>query len=145
MAYIKHIERYVLIFGDEVLNRVIIEETVPEIDFRPSKVMNDIKIYFTGKNVDFTRYDVDLTGLTDFEREVLVETRRIPYGSVKTYTGLAEMVGRPKAVRAVGNALRKNPLPLVIPCHRVVGKNGIGGYSSGRGIKERLLKLEGIL
>ena len=134
-----------MIFGDEVLNRVIIEETVPEIDFRPSRVINDIKMYFKGNNVDFTKYDVDLSKLTDFERDVLNETRKIPYGTVKTYTGLAEMVGRPKAVRAVGNALRKNPVPIVIPCHRVVGKNGVGGYSSGRGIKEKLLKLEGVL
>ncbi|MDY6959524.1 MAG: methylated-DNA--[protein]-cysteine S-methyltransferase [Halobacteriota archaeon] len=145
MVYIEYIDRYILIFFDERFTRVMIEKKMPEMNFRDSRVISDIKEYFNGKYVDFGVYDVDLSELTDFERDVLYETRRIPYGSVITYSDLAERVGRPKAVRAVGNALGKNPLPIVIPCHRVVGKNGLGGYSSGTIIKEKLLKLEGVL
>ncbi|MDY6864866.1 MAG: methylated-DNA--[protein]-cysteine S-methyltransferase [Halobacteriota archaeon] len=145
MSYIRYIDRYILIFFNERLNRVMIEETIPEMDFRDSRVISNINEYFKGEDVDFSVYDVDLSELTDFERDVLYETRRIPYGSVITYSDLAERVGRPKAVRAVGNTLRKNPLPILIPCHRVVGKNGLGGYSSGTIVKEKLLKLEGVL
>lgn len=145
MAYIEYIDRYILIFFNERLKRVVIEETIPEIDFKDSRVISDIKEYFDGKDVDFGVYDVDISELTEFERDVLYETRRIPYGSVITYSDIAERVGRPKAVRGVGNALGKNPLPIVIPCHRVVGKNGLGGYTSGTIIKEKLLKLEGVL
>ncbi|MDY6967004.1 MAG: 6-O-methylguanine DNA methyltransferase, partial [Halobacteriota archaeon] len=86
MAYIEYIDRYILIFFNERLKRVVIEETIPEIDFKDSRVISDIKEYFDGKDVDFGVYDVDLSELTEFERDVLYETRRIPYGSVITYS-----------------------------------------------------------
>nr|AAU82470.1 probable methylated-DNA-protein-cystein methyltransferase [uncultured archaeon GZfos17F1] len=92
--------------------------------------------------MDFSGYTVDLSGLTDFEREVIKETRKVRYGTVVTYSELAARIGKPNAARAVGNALSKNPMPIVIPCHRVVSKGGIGGYAFGVEAKRCLLKLE---
>ncbi len=86
-------------------------------------------------------------GGTDFQREVLSALMRIPYGETVTYAQLAAEIGRPTALRAVAAACGKNPLPIFIPCHRVVGKYDLGGYSdpAGTEIKEYLLRLEGAL
>ncbi|MFA6036155.1 MAG: MGMT family protein [Candidatus Micrarchaeia archaeon] len=87
----------------------------------------------------------ELKGLTDFERAVLRETAKIPKGKTRTYAEIARAIGMPNAARAVGNALAKNPLPVEIPCHRVVASSGLGGYSGKGGIagKRRLLLAEG--
>ncbi|MEA3325484.1 MAG: methylated-DNA--[protein]-cysteine S-methyltransferase [Euryarchaeota archaeon] len=106
------------------------------------ELIDDLIRYLGGEVVDFSGYEVDLSSLTDFERNVLCEARKIEYGSVVTYSELAARIGKPNAARAVGNALKKNPLPIVIPCHRVVSKGGIGGYAFGVEAKRRLLKLE---
>ncbi len=103
---------------------------------------SDLIRYISGEVVDFSGYQIDLSHLTDFEQSVLCKTRKIGYGSMTTYSELARAIGRPKAARAVGNALRKNPVPIVIPCHRVVAQNGIGGYVLGVDLKRRLLELE---
>lgn len=105
-------------------------------------LIDDLIRYLGGEVVDFSGYEVDLSGLTDFERNVIYETRKIEYGKVVTYSELAARIGTPNAARAVGNALSKNPLPIVIPCHRVVSKGGIGGYAFGVEAKRGLLKLE---
>jgi O-6-methylguanine DNA methyltransferase len=83
---------------------------------------------------------------SDFQRDVLRATTRIPYGAVSSYAGIAGDIGRPKAVRAVAGALRRNPVPIVIPCHRIVGSGGsLVGYSGTRiDLKERLLDVEGV-
>jgi len=97
------------------------------------------------------RYDnlavhVDWNMGPSFRREVLEETLRIPSGETRTYGWLAERVGRPRAARAVGRVMATNPLPLVVPCHRVVGSNGsLTGYGGGLRMKEALLKAEGAL
>ncbi|TMG04861.1 MAG: MGMT family protein [Chloroflexi bacterium] len=97
------------------------------------------------------RYDnlavhVDWNIGPSFRREVLEETLRIPSGQTRTYGWLAERVGRPRAARAVGRVMATNPLPLVVPCHRVVGSNGsLTGYGGGLRMKEALLKAEGAL
>ena len=86
-----------------------------------------------------------LGGMTEFERDVLVATFEIPRGRVSTYKRIAERVGRPRACRAVGNALHKNPLAPIIPCHRVVKSDGsLGGFGKGVEVKRRLLEEEGI-
>ncbi|MDQ3404023.1 MAG: MGMT family protein, partial [Actinomycetota bacterium] len=86
---------------------------------------------------------VDLGHLTDFERDVLTATRRIPSGQVRPYGWVAREIGRPKAVRAVGTALGNNPVPVLIPCHRVVRSDGqLGEYVFGRAMKEDLLRAE---
>ncbi len=104
----------------------------------------DLQRYFMGENVDFSSYNVDLSCFTPFQQEVLTATRSIHWGTCITYSQLASMVGRPKAVRAVGNALGSNRVPVIIPCHRIVSKHGPGGYSLGAGLKLELLRLESI-
>ncbi len=80
---------------------------------------------------------------TDFEKQVWQLTATIPYGETRTYKWIAERMNKPRSVRAVGQALKKNPLPLIIPCHRVIKSDGdLGGYSSGVDIKRRLLEME---
>jgi len=86
-----------------------------------------------------------LGDMTEFERDVLVATLEIPRGRVSTYKHIAERAGRPRAYRAVGNALHKNPLAPIIPCHRVIRSDGgLGGYGKGVEAKRRLLEEEGI-
>ena len=86
-----------------------------------------------------------LGDMTEFERDVLLATFEIPRGRVSTYKQIAERVGRPRAYRAVGNALHKNPLAPIIPCHRVVKSDGaLGGYGGGVEAKRLLLEEEGI-
>lgn len=106
------------------------------------QLCQDILRYLKGDDVDFFQYSLDLSHLTEFERDVLQQTRRIPYGQTITYSELAGRVGRPAATRAVGQALAKNPYPIVIPCHRVVARSGPGGYMGGVELKTRLLELE---
>jgi len=85
---------------------------------------------------------LDLSEVPEFQRAVLKAVASIPPGETLTYGQVARKIGRPKASRAVGYALAKNPLPLVIPCHRVVAAHGLGGYSCGPDLKKRLLDLE---
>lgn len=86
---------------------------------------------------------VDLRGLTDFARDVLTVTRAIPVGETRPYAWVAAEIGRPKAVRAVGTALGRNPVPLVIPCHRVIRSDGTSsGYIFGPAARQRLLRAE---
>ena len=87
----------------------------------------------------------DLRGASPFERAVWSATLGIPKGSVRTYGEIALAIGRPKAMRAVGNALGRNPIPILIPCHRVVRQSGDPGhYGLGDGMKRRLLEAEGV-
>ncbi|MDH4121220.1 MAG: methylated-DNA--[protein]-cysteine S-methyltransferase [Deltaproteobacteria bacterium] len=99
--------------------------------------------YFAGKRRAF-QLPLAPQG-TPFQRQVWQELSRIPHGQTMTYGALAARIGQPSAARAVGGANGANPLPLLIPCHRVVAGNGLGGYSSGLEIKRFLLNLEGIL
>ena len=101
------------------------------------------RVYFRGDEAVFTD-ELDLTGATPFKRQVWETTKLIPYGETRSYTWVAEQIKKPKAVRAVGQALGGNPLPIIIPCHRVVASNGkLGGFSGGVEMKKRLLSLEG--
>ena len=81
---------------------------------------------------------------TEFQREVWAELSRIPYGETISYGELARRVGRPRGPRAVGQANGKNPIAIIVPCHRVVAGNGIGGYGGGLPLKRALLTLEGV-
>jgi O-6-methylguanine DNA methyltransferase len=88
--------------------------------------------------------ELDLSGLTEFEVDVLSAIRKIPRGEVRPYRWVAAAVGRPKAIRAVGNVMARNPIPLLLPCHRVVPNGGgLGNYGWGREMKRRLLRAEG--
>ncbi len=89
---------------------------------------------------------LDLSGLTPFQKKALEVVKTIPYGETKSYKWVAERMGKPGAARAVGQALKKNPYRVVIPCHRVIRSNGkLGGYSKGIQKKKRLLKEEEII
>ena len=81
--------------------------------------------------------------VTEFEKKVYEAIKKIPKGEVRTYGWVAQQIGKPKAARAVGNALHKNPFAPQVPCHRVVAKNGLGGYAGGLKNKIKLLKEEG--
>ena len=100
--------------------------------------------YFAGRRPQFD-IPIDHSALTGFERSVLEETRKVPFGSTVTYREIASRIERPSAARAVGNALRNNPTPLVIPCHRIIRSDGsLGGYAGpdGTAEKRQLLHLE---
>ncbi len=108
----------------------------------PANFIKELTLYFHGLKNDFSQKTKFLTG-TDFEKKVWLALKKIPFGETMTYRQLAEKIGRPGAARAVGRALSKNPIPIIIPCHRVIESDGsIGGYSSGVKTKIRLLELE---
>jgi methylated-DNA-[protein]-cysteine S-methyltransferase len=104
---------------------------------------SQLEEYFAGRR---RRFDLPLSlSGTDFQREVWRTLADIPYGTTVSYAELAAMVGRPNAYRAVGQANGANPLPIVLPCHRVVASGGrIGGYGGGLPMKRQLLALEGL-
>ena len=104
---------------------------------------DQLREYFAGKRQTFDLV-IDMGG-TAFQREVWTALMDIPYGQTRCYSELASTLGRPKSSRAVGAANGKNPIPVVVPCHRVVGKNGtLTGYAGGLALKEVLLNLEGV-
>lgn len=132
--------------GGEARGIVLTNDTEHPGEEPGTGLSRDLKRYFDGEEVDFMEHDVDLSGYTPFEVQVLQATRRIPYGKAKTYRELAEEIGKPRAYRAVAYTLSKNRSCVVIPCHRVVGSGGdLGGFSSGIEWKVNLLKLEGTL
>ena len=98
--------------------------------------------YFAGERTEF-ELPMELDG-TAFQREVWTELTRIPYGETISYGELARRVGRPNGPRAVGQANGRNPIPIIVPCHRVLASNGIGGYGGGLKVKRALLTLEGV-
>ena len=105
-------------------------------------LMERLRAYFSGHRTTFTD-KLDLSPATHFQREVWEITRRIPYGETRSYAWVAEQIKKPRAARAVGQALSKNPLPVIVPCHRVVTSDGkLGGFSGGVEMKRYLLSLE---
>lgn len=104
------------------------------------KLEKKLEKYFSGRRVDFNEFKVSYP--SEFSRRVLEEVRKIEYGSVCSYSDLAKKLGT--SPRAVGVALKMNRVPVIVPCHRVVAKKGLGGYSLGIEIKLKLLKLEGV-
>jgi methylated-DNA-[protein]-cysteine S-methyltransferase len=104
-----------------------------------------MRAYFDGSRDTFDDVELDLDGYTPFQLAVVETLRRVPRGEVVTYGELAALAGYPNAHRAAGTVCAQNRFPLVVPCHRVVAANGIGGYgASGIKVKRRLLGLEGV-
>ena len=107
-----------------------------------SDLPNRLQRYFNGEKILFTDR-LDLSGATTFQRAVWKATLSIPYGETRTYAWVAQQMGKPRALRAVGKALARNPLPIIVPCHRVIASSGnLGGFSGGLALKKRLLELE---
>jgi methylated-DNA-[protein]-cysteine S-methyltransferase len=108
-------------------------------------VRRELDEYFEGRRHAFD-LAVDLRGVTPFTERVLLELARIPFGETATYAELAARAGNPKAARAVGMTMNRNRIPIVLPCHRVIGANGsLVGYAGGLERKVALLRLEGVL
>ncbi|HAR94379.1 MAG TPA: cysteine methyltransferase [Deltaproteobacteria bacterium] len=124
-----------------VLSRYPDAKERPE-SFRP--LLRALDRYFKGRRVDFETA-LDMDDLGDFTRAVLTEVSKVPYGKTTTYGSLGAAIGFPRAPRAVGQALGRNPIPIVVPCHRVVKADGsLGGFTIGIEMKARLLTIEGI-
>jgi methylated-DNA-[protein]-cysteine S-methyltransferase len=130
-----HLDSLARVFGPRVLR------SAPTV----AGARRQLDEYFAGSRSSFA-LDVDLRGAAPFARQVLDELARVPYGQTTTYGTLAAKVGAPRAARAVGTVMNRNPIPIVLPCHRVVGSTGsLTGYAGGLDVKERLLRLEGAL
>jgi len=107
-----------------------------------ARARQELGEYLSGRRTLFT-VPVDLEGTSGFQAKVLEATRRIPFGEIRSYATLARRIGRPGAARAVGNALATNPVPIIVPCHRVVrGDGSWGRYGLGARWKTELLRLE---
>lgn len=110
------------------------------IDYR---LLYELDAYFKGDLKEFNQKIKFING-TAFDHKVWLALQKIPYGETRSYKWIAEKVGCPKAARAIGQALKKNPLPIILPCHRVIASDGsIGGFSCGIEIKKWLLRHEG--
>jgi methylated-DNA-[protein]-cysteine S-methyltransferase len=136
-----------LIFTDGFLTGISFENKNPQgIVMAKSDISaqakKELTEYFTGARTFFTCRTMFTVG-TAFEKKVWDMLGEVPYGETRTYKWLAERIGKPRAFRAVGRALGKNPIPIVVPCHRIIESDGtLGGYSSGIDIKRRLLEME---
>lgn len=118
--------------------------TPTDDDARIEQAISQLTRYFDGDLSQFET-EVDLGGVSEFTRLVLDATSSIPYGEVRTYGEVAAMIDTPGATQAVGNALGMNPIPIVIPCHRVIRSDGsMGSYTGGVHIKRALLDIEGV-
>ena len=118
----------------------------PDADPSPPRfnsLRRRLEAYFLGDNVDFED-DLDLEGASGFLVRAWKACQSIPKGEVRTYNWLAEQAGNRRAARAAGLAMSRNPAPIIIPCHRVIGSNGaLHGYAGGLALKQRLLEIEG--
>jgi len=134
-----------LIFSGKFLVRISFEKPA-RMQFKngaaPREFIGELKGYFE-KGRDNFKQKIKFSAGTEFERKVWLLLREIPFGETKTYKWLAERIGKPNACRAVGQALKRNPIHVMLPCHRIIESNGsIGGYSSRVDIKRRLLEME---
>ena len=118
---------------------------VLEAPARLDPVRRELDEYFEGRRHEFD-LPIDHALTTGFTRRVLQATARIPFGETRSYADMAKAAGSPRAVRAAGNALGHNPIPIVVPCHRILRTGGaLGGYTGGLHRKEHLLRLEGVI
>ena len=125
--------------------RQLLDESIKQAKRSPhlfQDLMERLRAYFSGHKVTFPD-KLDLYEATAFQREVWETTRLIPYGETRSYTWVAEQLGKPEASRAVGQALSRNPFPIIVPCHRVLASNGsLCGFAGGIEMKKYLLSVE---
>ncbi len=128
--------------GLEDLSRAV-GRRVLRVPRRLEPARRELDEYFDGRRTVFD-LALDLSRRPSFQQLVLQELARVPYGQVTTYGALAAKVGKPRAARAIGGAMNRNPIPIVLPCHRVIGQSGsLVGYAGGLDRKQALLRLEG--
>ena len=109
------------------------------------RVRRELDEYFAGRRQHFD-VEPDVRFMPEYNRVVLAELARVAYGTTTTYGTLAAQAGNPRAARAVGTVMNRNPIPIILPCHRVIGASGsLTGYAGGLDLKERLLRLEGAI
>ena len=130
-------------------NEIYKIEKVNEIyDYNERSLFTDnidkeINEYLKGKRINFSFYNNLKAKGTKFQMTVWNELKNIPYGDTKTYKEIAKSIGKPKAIRAVASAIGKNPIMIIIPCHRVIGSDGkLHGYAYGLDLKKKLLAIE---
>ena len=127
---------------DIFFSKVDTNDNIEEIDLI-KECFKQLKEYFEGNRMKFD-LPLDARG-TEFQKKVWNELLNIPYGETKSYKDIAVAIGNEKACRAIGMANNKNPIPIIIPCHRVIGSNGkLVGYAGGVNVKEKLLNIEKI-
>lgn len=132
---------------DDVLGELAarVSPRILEMPSRLDPLRREFDEYFEGKRKNFD-HPLDWSLVKGFNLKVLRATAAIPYGAVSSYGDMARKAGSPRAARAAGNALHNNPIPLVVPCHRVLHRGGgLGGYGGGLEMKEYLLRLEGAI
>jgi len=127
---------------DEVASRTV-PAADPEAEAMAGRAERELAEYLAGRRRTFA-VRVSLGALSPFRLAVSRALRRVPYGRTVTYGELARRAGRPGAARAVGQAMARNPVPILVPCHRVVAAAGLGGFGGGAALKRRLLALEGV-
>lgn len=138
-AYLDDLDLYIIVEeSGGTVKRIRLSRTTQELEF--SEIAARIADHVMGG--PRPQLDIDTGRCTDFQTAVYRAVLRIPRGSTATYGYIAKIAGMPGAARAVGSALRRNPFPIMIPCHRVVASNGPGGYSQGIDIKLQLLAVE---
>jgi methylated-DNA-[protein]-cysteine S-methyltransferase len=109
----------------------------------PADIARELREYALGRRREFD-LPLDWSAIKPFQRAVLMAARKIPFGETRSYGWIAHEIGNPRASRAVGQALHNNPVPIIVPCHRVLASNGgLGGYAGGLALKKKLLQLEG--
>lgn len=145
-VYLMPLGRLTIAASEKGVTQVLFGDVQLDMPRRPSAITNtaatQLQEYFAGKR-RFFDVPLDLHG-TEFQLSVWEHLQNIPYGQTRTYADIAELVGSPKSFRAVGMANNKNPVPIIVPCHRVLGTGGkLTGYVGGIKIKRYLLELEG--
>ena len=140
--------RFAVVGDSEVVTEVVLPNVLMGDLGRPTPsepvrlAAEQIAEYVEGERLDF---DIPMrSGGTSFQEQVWAALDEIPYGEVRSYAWVADAVGRPHGPRAVGQALGRNPIPILRACHRVVATDGIGGYGGGIGLKRSLLEIEGV-
>lgn len=130
----------------EKITKIELVDSIAGIDEKSEltdKIIKELKEYLNGNRKEFTIYDSMLLAGTNFQKKVWQELLNIPYGQTKTYKEIAKAINNEKATRAVATAIGKNPLMIIIPCHRVIGSDGkLRGYAYGVETKKKLLSLE---
>jgi methylated-DNA-[protein]-cysteine S-methyltransferase len=136
-----------IVLNDQLYLRKSLLARYPDAKERPESfrvLLRTLDRYFKGEQVNFD-IALDMDDLGTFTRAVLVEVSKVPYGQTTTYSAVGRAIGYPHAPRAVGQALKRNPIPIIVPCHRVVRADGsLGGFSMGLETKARLLSVEGV-